>query len=83
MDRDAKVTGLKRLQGLIWEGGYRDGTSRSHVFDEVPMVLKVWQQEGIGLAIYWSGSVAVQKLYSDRDTGRPALVRKRGTGPVR
>ncbi len=63
MDRDAKVTGLKRLQGLIWEGGYRDGTLRSHVFDEVPRVLKVWQQEGIGLAIYSSGSVAAQKLY--------------------
>jgi enolase-phosphatase E1 len=63
MDRDSKTTGLKRLQGLIWEGGYRDGTLRSHVFDEVPTVLERWSQAGIGLAIYSSGSIAAQKLY--------------------
>lgn len=63
MDRDSKTKGLKRLQGLIWEGGYRDGTLRSHVFDDVPLVLQRWQQAGIGLAIYSSGSVAAQKLY--------------------
>lgn len=63
MDRDSKTTGLKRLQGLIWEGGYRDGTLRSHVFDDVPAALKRWHAAGIGLAIYSSGSVAAQKLY--------------------
>lgn len=63
MDRDSKTTGLKRLQGLIWEGGYRDGTLRSHVFDDVPTALERWQAAGIGLAIYSSGSVAAQKLY--------------------
>lgn len=63
MDRDSKTTGLKRLQGLIWEGGYRDGALRSHVFDDLPTVLEHWRQAGIGLAIYSSGSVAAQKLY--------------------
>ncbi len=63
MDRDSKAAGLKRLQGLIWEGGYGDGVLRSHVFDDVPIVLEQWRQAGIGLAIYSSGSVAAQKLY--------------------
>ena len=63
MDADSKQTGLKQLQGLIWEDGYRDGTLRSHVFPEVPACLRVWKAAGLVLCIYSSGSVAAQKLF--------------------
>ena len=63
MDADAKQTGLKQLQGLIWEGGYRDGTLRAHVFPEVPACLRAWKAAGLTLSIYSSGSVAAQKLF--------------------
>src|SRR5262245_3340938 len=32
MDRDRKSTGLKSLQGKIWEEGYRTGVLKSEVF---------------------------------------------------
>jgi enolase-phosphatase E1 len=63
MDADAKQTGLKQLQGLIWEDGYRDGTLRAHVFPEVPACLRAWRAAGLALRIYSSGSVAAQKLF--------------------
>lgn len=63
MDRDAKATGLKALQGLIWEGGYRDGSLRSPLFPDVPPALRRWHAAGINLRIYSSGSIAAQKLF--------------------
>ena len=36
MDRDVKSPALKRLQGLIWEGGYRTGELKGQVFPDVP-----------------------------------------------
>ena len=63
MDRDAKVGGLKALQGMIWEGGFRDGTLRAHVFADVPVALDGWSRQGVGLGVYSSGSVAAQKLF--------------------
>lgn len=63
MAADAKQTGLKQLQGLIWEGGYRDGTLHAHVFPEVPACLRAWKAAGVGLRIYSSGSVAAQRLF--------------------
>ncbi len=63
MDADAKQTGLKQLQGLIWAGGYQDGTLRAHVFPEVPACLRAWKAAGLALRIYSSGSVAAQRLF--------------------
>jgi enolase-phosphatase E1 len=63
MDVDAKQTGLKRLQGLIWEAGYHDGTLRAHVFPDVPARLREWAATGMPVRIYSSGSVAAQKLF--------------------
>jgi enolase-phosphatase E1 len=63
MDADAKQTGLKQLQGLIWQTGYRNGTLRSHVFPDVPARLRDWASAGIPVRIYSSGSVAAQKLF--------------------
>lgn len=62
MDRDSKSPGLKRLQGLIWEHGYRDGTLRGAVFDDVPPALERWCARGRSIAIYSSGSVLAQRL---------------------
>src|SRR5689334_22585742 len=39
MDADAKQTGLKALQGLIWEQGFHSGTLQSTVFPDVPSAL--------------------------------------------
>lgn len=62
MARDRKSTGLKQLQGLIWEEGYRDGTLRGHVYPDVPPALAAWSAAGVRLRIFSSGSVRAQKL---------------------
>lgn len=63
MDADAKVTGLKQLQGLIWEEGFRNGELRSRIFDDVPHALAEWCRKGCDIRIYSSGSVHAQKLF--------------------
>ena len=62
MSQDRKSTGLKMLQGLIWEDGYRDGSLRAQVYDDVPAALAAWHEAGLRLRIYSSGSVLAQKL---------------------
>jgi enolase-phosphatase E1 len=62
MDEDRKSTGLKAIQGVLWEAGYRDGTLRAHVFDDVPEALQRWRKAGLGLFVFSSGSVLAQKL---------------------
>jgi enolase-phosphatase E1 len=63
MDGDVKATGLKQLQGLIWETGYRSGVLRSHVFPDVRAALSSWRAAGLELSVYSSGSVAAQRLF--------------------
>lgn len=63
MDADAKVTGLKQLQGMIWEEGFRNGELRSRIFDDVPHALAEWCRKGHEIRIYSSGSVHAQKLF--------------------
>jgi len=43
MDGDVKATGLKQLQGLIWEAGFASGELRAHVYDDVPTALRTWR----------------------------------------
>jgi len=62
MDRDRKSTGLKSLQGKIWEEGYRSGALKSEVFPDVPVALERWHKAGLKVAIFSSGSVLAQKL---------------------
>jgi enolase-phosphatase E1 len=62
MERDQKVPPLKELQGLIWEEGYRGGELVSHVYPDVPPVLRAWHASGIRLYIYSSGSAHAQRL---------------------
>ena len=63
MDRDVKATGLKQLQGLIWEGGFQSGALQSALFPDVAPVLRAWAKAGAQLRIYSSGSVHAQRLF--------------------
>lgn len=60
--RDRKVTPLKDLQGKIWAEGYARGELVGPLFEDVPPSLRRWQQEGLILAVYSSGSIAAQQL---------------------
>ena len=62
MDRDRKSTGLKSLQGKIWEQGYHDRALRAQVFADVPRALERWHRAGLKVSIFSSGSVLAQKL---------------------
>jgi enolase-phosphatase E1 len=63
MDADAKVTGLKQLQGLIWEQGFHRGDLRSTLFDDVVPALDHWGELGHPIRIYSSGSIHAQRLF--------------------
>jgi enolase-phosphatase E1 len=59
---DRKSTGLKSLQGKIWEQGYRDGTLRSQIFSDVKPAFERWTAAFKQLFIFSSGSVQAQQL---------------------
>ena len=63
MDRDAKTTGLRELQGLIWQEGFQAGKLRAHVYPDVVPALRRWNEGGIDVRIYSSGSIAAQRLF--------------------
>lgn len=63
MDADRKWTGLKTLQGMIWNAGFASGELIAQVFDEVPEVLRDWKHDDRDVRIYSSGSVAAQKAF--------------------
>jgi enolase-phosphatase E1 len=62
IDLDRKSPGLKSLQGKIWKQGYVDGSLKAPLFDDVMPALQRWQQKGILVSIFSSGSVLAQKL---------------------
>lgn len=59
---DRKIAPLKSLQGLLWEEGYKSGAFQSHLYEDVLPNLQQWQQQGIKLGVYSSGSEYAQKL---------------------
>jgi enolase-phosphatase E1 len=59
---DRKHPALKHLQGLIWREGYLNGDFKGHVYPDVPPVLEKWQQSGLTMGIYSSGSEEAQRL---------------------
>jgi enolase-phosphatase E1 len=70
MAEDRKSTGLKLLQGVIWEAGYRTGELRGHIFSDVPPALAAWRAAGVRLRVFSSGSVRAQSLlFSHTDYG--------------
>jgi enolase-phosphatase E1 len=62
MDADRKSTGLKALQGLVWQAGYATGALRGVVYPDVPPALARWREQGRRTFIYSSGSVLAQRL---------------------
>lgn len=74
MDEDRKSTALKALQGIIWRDGYVNGDFTGHLYADVLPGFKAWQQQGVALYVYSSGSVNAQKLlfgYSDEGDVTP------------
>lgn len=67
---DRKSTGLKSLQGKIWDQGYRDGTLQSQLFADVAPTLHAWVNQGKQIYIFSSGSVQAQKaLFRHTEAG--------------
>lgn len=62
IDEDRKIAPLKAIQGMIWKDGFEAGDYLGHIYPDVPLVLGDWQDAGIELFVYSSGSVAAQKL---------------------
>lgn len=76
LDADQKITPLKSLQGMIWQEGYQQGHFTGHLYPDAVAQLQTWQQRGIPLYIYSSGSVTAQQLlfkYSDAGDLTPLL----------
>ena len=72
MDRDRKSTGLKSLQGKIWEAGYRAGEleGKGEVYADVRPALARWRDAGKRIAIFSSGSVQAQRnLFANTTAG--------------
>jgi enolase-phosphatase E1 len=68
--RDRKSAALKSLQGKIWEQGYRGGSLKAPLFDDVVPNLRRLRRLGLRIAIFSSGSVFAQKLlFAHTDTG--------------
>jgi enolase-phosphatase E1 len=61
-EEDRKITPLKTVQGILWEKGYESGEIKGHVYEDVESSLLKWQQEGVQMGVFSSGSVAAQKL---------------------
>ena len=62
IDLDRKSTGLKSLQGKIWQQGYLNGTLKAQVFPDVAPALERWHHDGLRVAIFSSGSALAQQL---------------------
>ena len=62
IDRDRKSTGLKSLQGKIWEEGYLDGKLKAPLFEDVAPAIKRWREAGCSVSIFSSGSIMAQRL---------------------
>ena len=66
---DRKITPLKTLQGLLWKIGYEKGILKGHIYDDVPIALDKWQNIGLKMGVFSSGSIEAQKLifgYSEK-----------------
>lgn len=70
IDEDRKITPLKTLQGMIWEGGYLNGDFTGHIYHDAARKLREWQRQGLRLYVFSSGSVKAQKLlFGHSDAG--------------
>jgi enolase-phosphatase E1 len=72
MDRDSKSTGLKSLQGRIWEAGYHSGElqGKGEVYPDVRPAFVRWRRNGLLIAIFSSGSTQAQRnLFANTSAG--------------
>lgn len=61
-NEDKKITPLKDLQGILWKEAYETGIIKGHVYNDVAPALKAWNDAGIQLGVFSSGSITAQKL---------------------
>jgi enolase-phosphatase E1 len=66
MDQDRKSTGLKSIQGKIWQAGYEAGELTGEVFPDVLRAFVRWRARNRTLGIFSSGSVLAQRLLFSR-----------------
>lgn len=62
MTQDRKSTGLKALQGKIWERGYRLGQLQGEVYPDVIPAFEGWARMEKDICIFSSGSILAQQL---------------------
>jgi len=82
MAQDRKSTGLKALQGKIWERGYQLGELRGEVYPDVLSAFERWAGGGKDICIFSSGSILAQQLlFSNTRYGdlKPFIKRYFGT----
>lgn len=60
--QDKKDPWLKKIQGYIWEKGYKLGKIKSHFYSDAVSCLENWKKLGFRMGIYSSGSILAQKL---------------------
>ena len=51
MAADSKATGLKLLQGMVWQFGFESGALRAELFADVLPALEEWKASGLDLRI--------------------------------
>jgi len=68
IEEDRKHPGLKALQSMIWEEGYRTGAFAPTLYEDVGPVLDRWRRKGLRLALYSSGSEQAQRLLVEHTT---------------
>jgi len=70
INEDRKITALKSLQGHIWKHGYESGDFTGHLYSDAAENMRRWQENGLDLYVYSSGSVGAQKLlFGHSDAG--------------
>lgn len=57
---DRKAPPLKRLQGLVWDAGYKSGAFAGQIYDDALDALRRWQEAGLPAYIFSSASVLTQ-----------------------
>ncbi|GHA73471.1 acireductone synthase [Cognatilysobacter bugurensis] len=63
IDEDRKHTALKALQGMVWSDGYRNADFTAHLYPDAGRALREWNDAGLPLYVYSSGSVPAQRLF--------------------
>lgn len=66
---DRKAPPLKKIQGLVWEDGFRRGGLKGHIYEDALETLNAWHRAGVPLYIFSSGSILSQLLFFEKNAG--------------